>query len=629
MSDWTFDKPSALQKQRDPIQGEFFNTDSIENVADSLVREFVQNSLDAAMDGHRVEVAFHVAEFGTPPSGEMHQLFGGLRPHLAACDSSTAQVLDEPCRYLVVEDFGTTGLRGDVAQIYAGNGGLPEEFFHFFRAEGKSSKSGADRGSWGIGKYTFPKASRINTFFGVTVQTEPVLGAGPYSMGQAILRNHAVGDSHFTPDGWWAAIRNGVPLPFEAGDPQHELLLSNFRIRRRDEPGLTIIIPYIEDELTPSALVRAIVKNYGVAILAGEILFRLTSDAEASEMVVDAVNVRQLAEKLDGTHDLLPDLTMAEWASSATAADWGHLQRLDDDVRPSGQYPPDLMTPDLRKWVSKRLMLSDQPFGLKVPVRVNDAGRRAAEWADMEVVFLPSEGRTGQPRFYREGIRIIDAGKNQRTHGAEAMVLIGRGPLAEMLGLAEGPAHTDWSPSTERFKGRYADGKRWISFVRNAPREILRLARSDTEEEDRNVAIDFFSIKEKPEFERPREKRGGDKADKTAEPPEVSAPPARTRVLKVDGGFAVTAPNCEAGDRVRVLAAYDVRRGNPYKKWREFDFTFSPEDGNLQIAVTGGRILEGEDNHLTLVVDDPGEFACTVTGFDVHRDLVVRARRKD
>ena len=27
----------------------------------------------------------------------------------------------------------------------------------------------AERGSWGIGKYTFPMASRVNTFFAVTV----------------------------------------------------------------------------------------------------------------------------------------------------------------------------------------------------------------------------------------------------------------------------------------------------------------------------------------------------------------------------------------------------------------------------------------------------------------------------
>ena len=44
---WRFDTQRPMAKHRDPIQGEFFSTESISSVADSVVRESIQNSMDA------------------------------------------------------------------------------------------------------------------------------------------------------------------------------------------------------------------------------------------------------------------------------------------------------------------------------------------------------------------------------------------------------------------------------------------------------------------------------------------------------------------------------------------------------------------------------------------------------
>jgi hypothetical protein len=48
---WHYRVKAADEKVRDPIQGEFFSTEAIKNPADALVREAIQNALDAALKG--------------------------------------------------------------------------------------------------------------------------------------------------------------------------------------------------------------------------------------------------------------------------------------------------------------------------------------------------------------------------------------------------------------------------------------------------------------------------------------------------------------------------------------------------------------------------------------------------
>lgn len=47
---WHFVKYRPDETTRDPIVGEFFSTDAIENPAQALVREGIQNTLDAGRE---------------------------------------------------------------------------------------------------------------------------------------------------------------------------------------------------------------------------------------------------------------------------------------------------------------------------------------------------------------------------------------------------------------------------------------------------------------------------------------------------------------------------------------------------------------------------------------------------
>ena len=58
---WHFIQPKPGDKNREPVPGEFFATDAISNPAEALVREGIQDSLDAGL-GAMVRVRIYVAE---------------------------------------------------------------------------------------------------------------------------------------------------------------------------------------------------------------------------------------------------------------------------------------------------------------------------------------------------------------------------------------------------------------------------------------------------------------------------------------------------------------------------------------------------------------------------------------
>jgi hypothetical protein len=80
---WEFDRKSPNAPQIEPIQGELFSGEALEAAASALVRETIQNSLDARAGQDPVRVRFTIPDepvlrgFGSP-------WLAGLQPHLTA-----------------------------------------------------------------------------------------------------------------------------------------------------------------------------------------------------------------------------------------------------------------------------------------------------------------------------------------------------------------------------------------------------------------------------------------------------------------------------------------------------------------------------------------------------------------
>ena len=193
---WNFYEQQPTDSIRNPISGEFFSTEAVGEATEALVREGIQNTLDARCrypDGSRsparVRIFLSEEAMALSPTRSRYW-FSTLWPHILAQGNGlrNVPVLESPCNFLSFEDFGTTGLNGDPGD-YCVRENLTNHFLNFFRAEGHSDKGGDDRGSWGVGKTVFPRSSRISAFFGLTVRNSD---NRRLLFGRSILKYHRI-----------------------------------------------------------------------------------------------------------------------------------------------------------------------------------------------------------------------------------------------------------------------------------------------------------------------------------------------------------------------------------------------------------------------------------------------------
>lgn len=317
MATWYCRPKSAGEKERNPIAGEFFDEEAIERPAQALVREAIQNALDARANGDAVKVRFYISSAkGALPAKRSLRWFEGAWDHFNATDSGLRKRPDltDSCPFLVVEDFSTIGLEGDpMANDNApisGTKGSKNHFFAFFRAEGVSENTGG-RGTWGVGKTVFARSSGVNALFGLTVRRSD---NQRLLMGQATLRFHIVEKKKYTPDIIFGApqVNDLVPPIIDAA------VLDEFcrdcHLRRRKEPGLSVVVPYSDKDITPDAIAKAVAREYFYPILTGRLVVEIESPDE--RQTLDSYNllhsITSSDEDMEG--DLRSLIELACWA---------------------------------------------------------------------------------------------------------------------------------------------------------------------------------------------------------------------------------------------------------------------------------------------------------------------------
>ena len=169
-----------------------------------LVREAIQNSLDVTVEGQPTKVVFTL---GDADSASTRPYFDTLRPHLEAITRSLPEGIPQPgdaVRFLAIEDYNTRGLEGRVDVRNEMNpDGSKNHFFRFWHRVGPANEV-KRRGSWGVGKVVFSNASRIRTFFGLTLRSSDSF---PLLMGEAGLIIHSLGDIVYD---WYGLRRREV-----------------------------------------------------------------------------------------------------------------------------------------------------------------------------------------------------------------------------------------------------------------------------------------------------------------------------------------------------------------------------------------------------------------------------------
>lgn len=621
---WYFREMSRGEVNVDPIQREFFTTEAIDGAVDALVRESIQNSLDAEQGTRKVHVrvVLSSAANGLPPR-RAAKYFRDLWPHLAARKTGlpTVPTETEPVPFLVIEDFGTSGLRGDPDQEQdTEDSSGRNDFYYFWRNVGRSGKEEKDRGRWGLGKTVFPASSRISTFFGLTVRDDD---RKQLLMGQSVLKVHNIGKSRRYPYGYFGKVNDSDEFVMPVSAPgEIDEFCESFSLARGNEPGLSIVIPFPQVEMSADVLVKAVARQYYFAILSGSLEVGVHEGEREIRLQPDTIRTVIAAQDDSLKKELLPMVDLASWACAEGGRSPVPFPSPAASAAPrwSDVKMPEALLAPLRAHFER-----GEKLAFRCPLNVEpENGEPRQSWFELFVkrdLSLESH----RPNFIREGIIVSDASR-QKIPALHALVVIRDKPLATLLGDAENPAHTEWQERSAHFRDRYRHGASVLRFVKNSVAELMkRLARSEGEV-DPKALVDIFFL---PKPRDPDKIPAPDVPERIPVAPPDDDEEPRTRpehrfwITKVPGGFSVLSKNGSSPpDRITVTVAYGVRKGNAFRRYQLADF--SVDKVPIRIVAENAIVDAPIGNRLEISSMSAG-FRVSVTGFDEERDLEVRA----
>jgi hypothetical protein len=636
--EWRFKQLTRDDTLQNASHLEFFHNEALNSAVDALVREDIQNRLDArARNEPVVEVRYRLC--GPAMTDGLAPWFKGLKPHLDSPQISEElgyrPTLANTMTWLVIEDFHTTGLEGDPEcfQDPEDTANAPRnDFFWFIRNVGRSGKKGGDRGRWGLGKIVYPATSRVRSFFALSQRRSD----GKRSLiGRSVLAVHHVSGRQHSSEGYFGRFEH-PDYEFFATPCGDEKVLDQFQkefhiTRDRNQPGLSIVIPWPEPDITYPNLVLSLIEHWFWVLLEGRLQVRVAvheHEIFIAKDTLEAVIQENVSNEFQKAQ-MLRRITFAKRVQALTSKDT-HTYTLNPS--PSG-YAPKWDSPESRFSSPELLAEARSAFhagnllSFQIPVNVcREDGTFKADTRFTVHLQRSEEPHPAIETFLREGLT-ISGQQFMREPGVIAAVMpeeFHNNPLGTLLGDAENPAHTRWEQGGKHFKGRYKHGPSILIFVKRSAQSLVALLTRRAEGRDPELLKDLFNVPQHGDQRGPRP--GGDGKPKPPAP--LTPPPAPEVFLEcksLPGGFRIR-PNKRAtrppmGFQLR--AAYEVARGNPFKLYHPADFDFTKVKGGVQLDSSGVSLVSCEPNRIVCQVDDP-EFELCASGFDQNRDLIVR-----
>jgi hypothetical protein len=625
LATWRFRQMQPGEMNIDPIEAEFFSTEALGSLGDALVREAIQNSLDARRPGELLRMRIYFPEPDAFLEGERRTAYlQGLAPHLQASRSGlTIEALperDEPLSFISIEDFGTRGLQGDPAQSEDDEldaASTRNDFFFFWRNVGRSRKHAAELGRWGLGKTVFQAASRINSFFALTVRAND---ERRLLLGQSVLKIHRLEGKRFYPYGYFGRFEADFALPIETSISLDDFA-RDFGLERRGAPGLSVVLPYPDTDLTPGTVTESVLRHYFMPILAGDL----------SVEIQDGSRI----ETLD--HETLPRMFAAAGQGTAfkrifDLARWSIVVPRDEHARlapPSESAAPrwDDEAIDARIFgVLRERFDAGRPIAVTAPVWVKPVGQEP-RLSEFDVYLQRDETlERADEHFVRDGITITGV-RATLPRGIRLIVSIRERALSTLVGDSENPAHTEWQERSLKFKGRYHHGPFTLRYLKNVPRELVRLLTRPAEGRDYALLKQLFSLDVPTEDEILKQTGRRDSPGEGGEiETSITATVGQDRLFalqKLRGGFRIKGVSglAETPRAAAIWVAYEVRRGNPFHHYQPLDFELSKPP--IEIDERQLSIAACHENRLVLRPQSP-DFELTVRGFDEHRDLRIK-----
>lgn len=649
MQDWKFRPKAEGEIKEDPIQERFFTTSDVGDLTTALIRESIQNSMDARTNKEQnpAIVRFLLCPKGISP-GIYNQYFKDLLEHLKSENNGLEELPDfsREMPFLVIDDYNTTGLEGDIFEEDdpPKDDSNKHNFYWFWRNIARSGKGQDDIGRWGVGKTVFSASSEINTFFGLTVRRED---GKKYLMGKSVLKWHQLSENRewFCPYGFFSNYENNstyfaIPFDSEVDKSIIENFENTFKIQRKnnednDYYGLSIAVPFPKKEITRRGIILAGIKQYFYPIIEGKLIVEVESEID-EPLSIKSDNIDKILDSID-----FENYTEKNNLQKVFLLVRKSLKLLDEDFisfkKPPLDKPPRwqdswLYNEDIYSKidVARTRFENGEIIPFKIPMRILEKGK------DPEInwfkTFVQYDGFLNETDSYfiRDGVTITGI-KTIKKKGLRILIVIDEKKIARMFGDSENPAHTEFQKDAPHFLKKYIDGAACITFLTNTVSNIYNLLIRPSEGTDDEILKDIFyiekdSVTPEPKQDLKVEEKGEDYNNKKIE--KINGKISPYIVSKAEGGIQVTNnPYSEISPkRISMQIAYMVPKGNPLKKYSAWDFDLN--ESSFNVETLGGVIEMIKENKIDFKIDNK-EFRLKITGFDYERDLFVKVLKND
>lgn len=361
-------------------------------------------------------------------------------------------------------------------------------------------------------------------------------------------------------------------------------------------------------------MIEVAIANYFYSLVTGQLVLQF------GDFVIDSGNVRQAAKDYAGSRFSQIDI-LFDFIEEVYRSEQGELLKLNpswmDDARlDQDDFPPEQLE-KIRERFGKGELVA---LSLPVTIRMKNGDQKESYFSIY--VKRPPDLTRGLDIYVRGGLTLPAETKfgDRRALGA---VIAEQEDICALLGDAENAAHTRWTTNTEKLRRNYRSSQPLVTVIKKSVLQLYDLLAEVIEEKDEDALQDFFW------FDEPNDgKKKKPKKPRNPSPiPPIPRPSPLIGLNKVVGGFSITGTENLTPDKlpreICAEVAYEVARGNAFKKYSPNDFTVG-KNGSVKLAVTKSvSLVSAKANKWTFVVNEL-PFKISSTGFDRNRDLKIR-----
>ncbi len=609
------------------VEDNFANEDR-SNV-EILVRETLQNPLDARTGNELVEVRYDLVTLRRGSSFFLDTLFSdACLNHFVAGGLMSTDELPEVVDFLIVEDFGTSGLEGSYDD--SGADGESQNWNAFWFREGEGAKPTRSNGGAGQGKITLYAASKIRSVLALTHRIsdnqQMVFGCCRFR------KNYKLDGSNerWAKEARWSSTNNPNDLAMPILEAKIiDAMKEELGLARSNRAGTSFIVPMplgiALKDLKRAALNEFFfpIKRGRLKVIVGDSIIDKNSVASLAAELGDAgrypLEYRQFLEQAI-THHIEKKPTAEaklKWTkNSSIAADAFDENELD---------------------ILKRNFERGEIISVDFPIKIRKKNSEVKSGKFRVVLSEYPDGEQSQELFIRQDLG-IDGEKRlkgaRRIQPVLSLTFIDDIELSSFLVAAEEPTHRTWNAKRPKVISLYDGTATLMNSVRNAAVRLVEFLTPSGVRNSTALSLYFsdpqsLNVKQRGAHGAEKDSPNAEKKD-IEEIPRVKPKPFIFQTLK-DGFLIKTVPSVMAIKRLplycEISTAYATTLGDPFKQWDAAEYwlnndkEFTIEEVGISSLVRDGNIVRFN------FIDENSSFK--ISGFDPNRKVEVQINYRE